>query len=221
MAISKKQLTPVKVCMARFTRLNEDGTVVDDDDNSYVTDTITEVAVSPQIIEGNTIELPNGCGCLLVSLVEDPQPNGYEITVTNGRINAELRELLLGTPVVSWADGTGLVAAGNQNPIRGTCGVRKAGVAAEFWQQAIDYDDQDPDYPFVHYVFPKVVFHEADFTMNNDATTKAVTGRTRESAGFGEGPYDDLPEASDVNGMWFFDTDMPEAVVGYQTVAVP
>jgi len=208
--------------MARFTRLDDDGTPMDDDNNSYVTDTLTEVAISPQIVEGNTIELPNGCGCLLVSLVEDPQPNGYEVTITRGRVNPELQELLLGTPVVSWPDGSSLlVSAGNQNPIRQSCGVRRAGVAAEFWQQAISYDDQDPDYGFIHYVYPKVVFSEADFTMNNDATTKALAGRTRENANFGEGPYGDLPEAADVNGMWFFDDQMPTAAVGYQTVAIP
>lgn len=220
--IAAKELTPVKICMARFTRLNADGTIVDDDDNSYVTDTLTEVAISPQIVEGTTIELPNGCGCLLVSLVEDPQPNGYTVTITAGRVNAELRELLLGDSLIQVSDGSsGQVSIGNQNAVRQDCGVRRPGVAAEFWQQAINYDDQDPDFGFFHYVYPKVVFSEADFTMNNDATTKALDGRTRENANFGEGPYGDLPEASDVNGMWFFDSEMPDAAVGYQTVAVP
>lgn len=218
--LAKKSLTPVKICRARFTRLTATGAVAAGPNNSYVTDVLTEVGISPQIAEGDAIEVTSGCGVLLVSYKQDDQLQRYDISMSIGRVDAALKELLLGHPVIL-DTSTVPVPIGNHNPVRTTGSFVAPAVAAEYWQEAIDYDHRDADKAYFHWVFPMVKFREDDFDMTNDATVIPVAGSTVENTLWGVGPYagDPAPEAVHANGAYWLTNTIPTAAVGYGTAA--
>jgi hypothetical protein len=215
--LPQKCLTPVKVCAMRFTRLTTGGAVAAGPKNSLVTDKITEIGVSPQIAEGAEVELGGACGCPIISFKNSDTLKRYNLAITRASLTAMEEEMLFGSALIL-DQSTTPVPIGAHNPVQSQCGARSQ-VAVEAWSQAVDFDAPDVDYPWIHWIWPRVEFRQNDSTLNADATTLPIAGFTRQNKVWGTGPYGDAPEAVQPNGSWWLSKTIPAVVCGYQTAA--
>lgn len=96
-------LTPgiIKICRARFTALDAQGDLLGTSNNFYVTDAITELAYSPEITEGDTQEVKNGCGATCLVYTAPDTYQRYNLTLTLCRFEPALASMLTGAGLLS------------------------------------------------------------------------------------------------------------------------
>lgn len=215
--LAQKCLAPVSICALRVTKLDAVGLVAAGPNNSYVTDSLTEIQASPDIKTGDEVELANGCGCDIVSYKNDDILKRWTLQVTLGRLEPALQSLLLGGDVIYDASDVP-VPIGWHWPVQQLCSAGgQPNVAVEAWAKAVDYDHQDQDYPWWHFVWPWAKFQIGQVTLGSAASTIPVSGFTRSNPGWGLGPYGDAPEPIEQAGAVFLDTAVPTSHCGFQT----
>ena len=72
------------LCRVRATLLDDLGNVADVTNNSWVSEGLVSLAISPQITAGDTGTLKNGCGKKLASFADDDLRSRYNITIVDG-----------------------------------------------------------------------------------------------------------------------------------------
>jgi len=216
--LEQKCLTPLKICALRVTRLNQDGTPAAGPNNSYVTNRLSQIELGSEVREGDEQEMLDGCGCPILEFKEDDSFKRWTFGLSLGSIEFGLKEMLLGTPLIL-DDSTIPVPIGLQFNTPAGCGAVRPKVALEVWSKAIAYDDQDPDKPWFHWVFPGAKFNPApdSLTLGADANPIVLNGRGVQNTRFGD-PYNELPEPPEGSGQVFLSEDFPVPECGYQTI---
>jgi hypothetical protein len=72
----------------------------------------------------------------------------------------------------------------------------------------------------MHWVWPSTFWQIADYTLENDFAAPTLNGYSQPNGNWGEGIYDDVPEAIGSLGAGFYTTEQPDAACGYQTAPI-
>ena len=205
------------ICAVRLTLVDVTGAVVGGADNSYVTDKPISMALRPNIEEGQTFSLRNGCGCSIARFKANDTFNWWEFTFAMGALEPEMLNMLLGSePINEGADVVGQAFAGALD-----CAEDEPAVALEFWTQHIVGSGQDSLHPYIHWVFPKTVWRLGDNTFEEALNNPSVEGFSRTNNQWGAGPYGDgPPDDQDISegGWWKTADDLPVADCAAATV---
>lgn len=198
------------LCVMRVTKVDAAGNVVNEAGNSYVSDKLVSIGITPNIETGDTFSLRNGCGCSISRFKSNDIFNWFEFTFAGGALEPEMMALMLGAEtIVDGADVVGLAF-----PSQLDCDEDEPAVALEFWTKHIVGSGQDGIHPWVHWVFPKTVWQLGDNSAEEDFLQTALTGFSRTNTQWGSGPYGDgPPDDQDIRegGYWKTDTDPPES----------
>jgi hypothetical protein len=205
------------VCAMRATLLDAEGNVADVEDNSYVSDKVVTVNLTPNIETGNTFSKRNGCGCSLARFKSADIFNWFEFAIARGALEPALEAMLLGGATIE--DGADIV--GLAFPSALACEEGEVQVALEFWTQHVVGSGRDSIHPYVHWVFPTTIWQLGDNTAEEDLMDMNLTGFSRTNTAWGEGPYGDgPPDGQDISegGYWKTDIAPPAASCDLATV---
>ncbi|GIV03726.1 MAG: hypothetical protein KatS3mg015_2556 [Fimbriimonadales bacterium] len=189
------------ICAVRLTKVDVTGAVLPPPNNSYVSDKPISIAVRPNIEEGQTFSLRNGCGCSIARFKANDTFNWWEFTFQMGALEPAMLSMLLGTPTIEQgADIVGQAFLGALD-----CDEAEPAVALEFWTQHIVGSGQDAFHPYIHWVFPKTVWRLGDNTFEEGIAQPTVEGFSRTNNQWGDGPYGDgPPDGQDISeGGWW------------------
>ena len=198
------------ICAVRLTKVTVTGAVDSPPDNSYVTDKPISLALRPNIEEGQTFSLRNGCGCSIARFKANDTFNWWEFTFQMGALEPEMLAMLLGSPTIE--DGADIVGQAFAGAL--DCDEDEPAVALEFWTQHIVGSGQDAFHPYIHWVFPKTVWRLGDNTFEEGIANPTVEGFSRTNNQWGSGPYGDgPPDDQDISegGWWKTADDLPAA----------
>lgn len=209
----------------RITKLDTTGCVASEADNSFVLGNLISVQITPNIEAGQDTTLIGGCGCKIASYKAPDTVKRYDLTLSTPEKSAALESILTGGGVL-YDDSTIPVPVGFSFPTALGCDEEQAPVAVEFWTKNWVDDAQDPDLPWIHWVFPQSLWAPGQQTVNNDFSQPDFTGFSRVNACWGDGPYSDGPETvygpsafSLETGGWFYTPlDPPAASCDFSTI---
>lgn len=208
------------LCRVRATLLDDLGDVADVQNNSWVSEGLVSLAISPQITAGDTGTLKNGCGRKVASFADDDVRDRYQLTLTDAIHEPGLRAMLLGEDLIL----AGSDVIGGSAPDQTDEAFDPARVALEFWLKLYDGDAQDQIKPWLYLLFPGTFsWVEADVTIGSDFTTPGFVGKSTKNDLWGDGPYGDLGITAGQLGPIFnhvqVDTDPPAAACGFAHIA--
>jgi hypothetical protein len=214
------------VCRLRITKLDSTGCVISEADNSIVIGDLVSVTVTPNVETGVDTTLIGGCGCKIASYKAPDTLKRFDLTLTVPIKSAGLESLLTDGGIL-YDNSTVPVPVGFSFPTALGCDEEQRPVAVEFWTKHWVNDAQDPDLPWIHWVFPQSLWSPGAQTVNNDFSQPDFTGFSRTNVCWGDGPYGDGPESTygvsafDIStGGWFYTpTDPPAADCDLATVA--
>jgi hypothetical protein len=124
---------------------------------------------------------------------------------------------VIGATVIEGTDGPLGFMLGEKRD----CGTAQNRVAFEGWSKRWTTDDeQDPTYPWWHWLWPSVAWVPGQNTLQADFGPVVATGKTRANTAWATGPYGDEP--ADVAGnqlaVWADAGDLPAGTCAYSTV---
>ncbi len=210
--------TTVELCAVRATRLGSDGTVSIHPDNVYIVQDVIQLQMTPNIIEGEERTMAGGCGCNIAQKTDPDNFRRYDLELQTGRWEPGFLEMMLSAVVIEDTNGP----IGVQTGLKLSCGVSADRVAFEAWSKRWTADDeQDPNFPWIHWLFPSVAWVEGQNTLQADFSPIVLAGKTRANTAWGFGPYGDEPVTSGAyhRTAWAADEDLPTATCDYSTVA--
>jgi hypothetical protein len=205
------------ICRLRVTTVDASGNVIGTADNSYVTDKVTSVSLTPNIETGDTFSQRNGCGCSVARFKANDTFNWFEFAFQNAALEPALMALMLGSPTIE--DGADIVGQAFSSAL--ACDEDEPAVALEFWTKHIVGSGQDGTYPWIHWVFPKSVWQLGDNTFEEAIALPTLNGFSRTNQNWGDGPYGDgPPDGQDISegGWWKTDVEPPAALCDYENV---
>jgi len=208
------------VCTVRLTKVDCDGNVIAGN-NSYVTDKPLSVAVNPNIETGNTFSVRNGCGCSISRFKAPDTFNWFEFVFTQAALEPTMLAFLLGQDTITDPDLSGTPIVGLNFSSETDCDDCEAAVAFEFWTQHIVGSAQDANTPWIHWVFPRVIWQIGDNTFEEGIAQPVVNGFSRTNDLWGHGPYGDGPPDDQEVTEWAFwktDVEPPTAECAAQAV---
>lgn len=217
-------------CRLRITLLDSTGCVASAADNSLVLSDMISLVKTPNIDTGTDTTLIGGCGCKVASYKAPDSIKRYDLTLSVPLRSAALEGILLtgnAAGSVLYDDSVTPVPVGASAPTALGCDEEQTPVAIEIWTKNWVDDAQDPDLPWIHWVFPQTLWVPGAETANNDFAQPDYAGFTRGNSCWGDGPYNDGPEAiygpSDFDTsssyFWFYTPeDPPAASCEYATV---
>lgn len=211
---------PLHVCRIRVTRLAADGSVAAGPNNVYVSDEIVTVGKNPNLETGQESNLVNGCGCIVATRKDPDRLKRYDFTMNQSALEPALQEMMVGATVIL-DESTDPVPIGNWHPNQIGCDFEPSYVAFEFWVDAWVDDAPSVDWPYIHFLYPRMSWQEGNQTYGNEFTQPVLNGFTRSNDSWGEGVHGDQPEAVPTGvpgGWWYEDSVLPTAECGYQTV---
>lgn len=209
------------LCRIRLTRLDTLGNVASDTNNSWVSAGMAELGISPEISEGDEVELKNGCGDIVAQISDEDFRKRFNLTLTMTKDEPGLREMLLGDDLV--LDGTDPI--GTSFADQSDEDFAPALVAIEAFAKLIDSDAQDAVRPWLYILFTASSWVDGDQTLGADFWQPTYSGKTRSNALWGNGPYGDLGITEDQIGtlgaMVQLDSAfvLPDAVCGFSHIA--
>lgn len=212
--------TTVNVCIARFTRLNADGTVATPPNNAYVTDAIQKVVATPQYDAGVDVTLLNGCNAVRATYKTPDRFKRWDFALDFVAQEPALMELLLGSTLL--LDGSTIpVASGWSWP---EVGSSPPPVAGEFWQDNWLNDGlAATPQRYSRYIYPMMFLQPAADTLEGSLKTQSMQGQSRQNAQWASGPYGDqvkpgglVAQAVGKNGGVLWSDTLPAAVCGYK-----
>lgn len=171
--------------VARATRVDECGIPVEGPCSVVTTDGFVTVNYSPEIAEGEEIELRNAAGKLCVSNQDCPEMKWINLEIEFCQVDPDLFSLMTGYPVVLNFEGTGV---GNRITETVQC---NSGVALEVWtevpsQECSTSGNKQYGYFLLPWLTNAII---GDFSLENDAATFTLSGRTKSPSGWGVGPH--------------------------------
>lgn len=213
--------TPIHICALRVTRLDSDGTVAAAPNNAYVTNNVLSVQVNPVIEQGLDSTLVGGCDCIIASYKGTDKLKRFEFVLNLPTFEPALLEMMTGASLIE-DESDVPVPIGISWPQQLSCSdAQQPPVAIEWWADLWSEDNQDPDWPYVHSIYPLTYWQIGQQTAENDFAQPTLTGFSRINSQFGD-PYSDLPGTGvaanflDQGGEFLTTQAPPTAECGYQ-----
>ena len=207
---------PFDLCAVRATALDDVG---NPSGSGYVSNNQVSISVTPNIEDGPSFSVRNGCGCSIFNIKSANAFQWFDFSFVNATIEPELQAMLLGaTLIMDTAD-----AVGHHFGSALECGEGEPTAAFEFWTKHGTGGGLDGNHPYIHWVFPMTIWQLGDNTFQEGPAQPTLTGFSRANANWGIGPYGDGPPdgSSVVEGAWWKTTDsLPQgdcASVGVST----
>lgn len=201
------------LCRTRVTKLDGLGNVVDETGNSYVSDKLVLINLSPNIEQGSTFQRKNGCGCSLARFRSQDIFNWFEFELEDGALEPEMQAMMLGDETI--VDGADVLGVAFGSAL--ACDEDESLVAFEFWTKHIVDAGQDSLHPWIHWAFPATSWALGDNSAEEDFMANSLQGFSRSNPLWGDGPYGDgPPDSQDISngGYWKTDVDPPAANCG-------
>lgn len=214
--------TPIHVCRARLTRLNDPaGTIAAAPNNHVVTDSIVQLTITPVISEGEDIEVKGACDCVCAAYKGRDRLKRFNLQIQLCRLEPALIEILTGASLFTNGSAEPI---GNVWPIGIGCNITpQPPVALEAWSDSWVGDAQAaaPN-QYIRWVFPRTYWQWDELTLNNEFTLPQFNGWSQTNSAFPGNPYGDNPGgvssivgASGQGGGMFDDGPLPNAYCGY------
>jgi hypothetical protein len=216
------QATPIcphsaELCRLRVTALNPDGTVADGPNNSYVTDSPIQLAVTPEIKAGASTDVTNGCGCVCVTRRTPDQFLRWDLSLQLCAVEPALTSLLIGASLHEDASDIP-VPIGWDWPQPQSCDSPTL-VAIEAWSEAWEYDAQHaaPN-QWIYWLFLSAQFHIDNYTLADGFMLPQFAGVTKSNDQWGVGPYGDIAVDFGPAGGVVWTNTIPDADCAFETV---
>lgn len=197
-------------CVSRYARLDTNGVPLPGANNLYVSDALVTMAVTAVYTDGDEIEEKNACGATKVSYKQPDTFKRIDVELTLVTPDPFLSEFLSGGDVL---DESGLpkgFAAPPLGPITGN------GISVELWGIRVDDGDQDPDFPYAHWAYPKIKNLRVGNHEHGASALKPVfSGQGYENINWFDGPVGDWPALSDRVYQWIPSASMPTPTCAY------
>lgn len=207
----------------RVRRLNCDGTVVDEpDDNAdivgYATCKMSEITLTPEVLEGEVIQQRNAGGRLCVNIERDDEVTGYTAEVEQCDLDAEFQEIIGAAAgritTGSAPDTIGVILpGGTQSCSCSGAAAECRDVVAEFWVPLYDCNELTG---YARWVLPRIRFTLGTntLTFGNAAILPRFTGKVKPNTSLpADGPWGDFPAgitgADGSAPFWFFEETLP------------
>lgn len=209
----------ILACGMRVTLLDNVGNVANQADNFYVTNSLVQLVMTPQVETGPEPVLRGGCGCIIASAKFPDLLKRFNFEVQLGQLEPGLVALMTGGTVIEsgpdpigfdWPD-TGVSCSATPPPK----------VALEIWSYVWEGNQQNPTLPYWHWVWPLTQWQFGPATLNSaDFFTPTLTGFSNGNGAWGHGPYNDDPGQviGDLGSVWQTVTAPPDAECAFQTV---
>jgi len=205
------------LCVVRVTELDEDGNAVGGAGSGYVSDKPVSMGFTPNFDEGQTFTSRNGCGCSSAKIKSPDVFNWFEFTFAEEALEPELEALMLGETTI--LDGTDVVGVNGSGAL--DCSAAEPTVGFEFWTKHYVGSSPDADYPWVHWIFPRVRWRRGDNTAEEGLLQPAFVGQSRTNLLWGSGPYGDgPPDGQDVTEFAWFKTAVDPPVADCASISV-
>lgn len=217
--MAHKCLAVIDICRIRATRLDANGSPAAGANNVYVSDKLIQLAVTPDIEQGEEKTLKGGCrGCILATSKVPDLLKRFNFEFDMGIFEPGLLEMLTGAAVIS--DGGDVVGISWPDQAFDCSGSAQPNIAFEAWQNAWNQGGPDATLPYMHWVWPSTFWQVGAYTAGADFAQPKLTGFSRGNENWGLGIHDDLLQAVGPLGDGFFTDSIPTAECGYQTVAI-
>lgn len=208
----------VQLCRLRVARLDASGVPQPGADDLYVTDAMIRLNVTPEVSEGEDLELKNGCGALKVNYQEPGTYKDLGIELELAIPDPELIELIAGATLLTLGGDT----VGSMFPALRTP-FNENGVSLEAWSKAIIDGQLATTKPYWRNVLPKVhQWRIGARQLDNGILATVLSGRGVENDNWYDGPANDWYTLADedLTGplAQVRDAGIPDAVCGYQTL---
>lgn len=204
----------VNACAVRVARLDTNGVPLPGANNMYVSDAFVRVSWASVYTDGEEIEEKNACGITVVSYRGRDTFKRGDIELELVTADPYLSEMLSGGDLLTSGSLPKGFAAPPIGPVEGN------GVSIEVWAIRVDDGDQDADYPYAHWVYPKIVnLRLGDHEHANAANKPVFTGQAYENPNWFDGPVGDWPALSDRAYQWLPTNVIPTPSCAYQTLA--
>ena len=161
-------------------------------------------SVNPSVEAGADITLTGGCDCKLASYKGRDKLKRFDLDLVDGAFEPALIGMMIGATVFN--DGVNDVGVGWPTAL--TCADEEPVVAFEFWSDHWNGDAQDPDYPWIHHVYPQTRWQIGQQAFQNDFAQNPVTGFTRQNLAWAD-PYGDEFGFDLSNGGSFYTPTAP------------
>lgn len=207
-------LPQVQACALRVAVLEGNGVPSPGANNLYVTDSFTQLQLTPVYEDGEEITQKNACGTVAVNYKGDDSFKRCDIEVTIVQQDPYLSAML--------GDGSVLTSGGLHGYAFPAIGaLTNPGVSIEVWAKRIDNGDLHAEYPYARWVLPKVKnLRLGQRTFSNGAQLPVFQGQALENENWHDGPTNDWPVASTRVAQWFPVSTLPDTTVcGPQTLA--
>lgn len=214
-------LSTVGAVAVRATRLNCDGTVVGPGDPNeavagYATCKFTELSLTPEVLEGDTIQQRNAAGQLCINVERPDTVTGYTLELEQCDIDAEFQEIIGAVEtLITNAGGDTIgaeLAGGTQSCACSTGDEACRNIVLEFWLQAYNCNAEAG---YIRYVIPSVKLTPGGNTQTfgNAANLQRFSGVARPNPSIdAAGPWADLPAGVTLSGnapVYFYEAVLP------------
>jgi hypothetical protein len=195
--------------MVRITKLDENGNVIAGQ-NSYVSDKLVSVGVSPNNEAGDSFTVRSGCGCSIARRRFPDTFNWWELALSTAALEPQMIAFMLGAETIE--DGADVVGVAFPSAL--ACDEASPKVAFEFWTEHIVGSGLDAVYPYFHHVYPAVTWVMGDNTFESGPAQPTLNGISQTNGNWGSGPYGDgPPDGQDISegGIWATADPLPTA----------
>lgn len=207
----------IRACMMRVAVLAADGSTPSGG-GMYVTESLVELVLDPEVQEGDSIEQRNACGDFCIDFKDDDRIRWWNATLKLCEPNAELAALLA-SGFTALTDGGDTI--GGKFPPLGRV-VANNGVSIELWSIRLADDGQTQDGTFGYYqwALPRTRgWRPTTRTFGNAALENEFVGRVFMNSNWGNGPGNDWDvDTTDSPIIYDVADTIPEAACGTQLI---
>lgn len=201
----------VQACAIRVARLDTNGVPLPGATNLYVSDALVSLGFTPVYTDGSEIEDKNACDVVKANHRGQDSFKRGDVAIDIVTPDPFLSELLSGGDVL---DVVGLPKGFSAPPIGPVTG---NGISIELWAKRIDDGDQDANFPWAHWAYPKIKnLRLAPHTHANANLHPTFSGQAYENENWYDGPVGDWPAASDRVFQWIPSATVPTPTCAYQ-----
>lgn len=195
----------MKGCALRVTSLNLNGTTLIGSDTMYATPALVSLGITPVYKDGTEISEVDACGVTFVDVKGDPSLTRYDIDLDVWSTDPQYLAIVI-------PDGDVLTGGSGEKgfsyPAPGTV---TGQFSVEFWQQIINDNNLDPNFPYAHWAIPylkNVQVGKRDVTGNGVSHT-VLKAEAYVNTNWFNGPGNDWTVASTGPVMWIPTTTLP------------
>lgn len=181
-------LDSIKICALRVTSLLSTGAVAPGPNNFVATNRESQFQFTGVVDKGKDLFYRNGCDAPLANYKSPDLLRRFDLSLDLFGLEPAVQSILLGAPIIDddAGDPVGWEYAIETCPTDPTPPL----VAVEAWSWAWNCDSQDPNTPYVYYVWPAAQFSaDQAYTLENDFLQPKLSGFTRKNLSWGHGPY--------------------------------